>query len=351
MSSDPLAIVSPQPGPAPVAPGLGTAAALAAVRAEFPALSRQHGGRAYSYLDGPGGTQVPRRTIEAMAAYLERSNANHEGAFPTSEESDAILAEAHAAAADFLGAAGPTEVAFGQNMTTLTFAVSRAIGRTLRPGDEIVVTRLDHDANVAPWLALEEERGVTMRWVEYQPRRLHSRPCGAGASPGNAHPCRCRGSGLERGRDDQPGPSHRRDGSRGRRVDVRRRRPRGAAHAHRRRGARCRLPRLLALQVLRSAPRAAVRQGRVPGAIRVLQGAARSARGARQMGDGHAARRVDRRIARNLRLPGLAGADIRRRRRCGDPKGRSQGSHANDPANRTWSRAPGARRPWPGSRD
>ena len=139
--------------------------AIATVRAQFPALLRDHAGRAYSYLDGPGGTQVPGRTIEAMRGYLERSNANHEGAFPTSEESDAILAEAHAAAADFLGAAGPGEVAFGQNMTTLTFAVSRAIGRTLRPGDEIVVTRLDHDANVAPWLALEEERGVTVRWV------------------------------------------------------------------------------------------------------------------------------------------------------------------------------------------
>ena len=143
----------------------GIAAALETIRAEFPALSRRHGGRHYSYLDGPGGTQVPRRTIEAMVRYLETSNANHEGAFATSQESDAILAEAHAAAADFLGADGPDQVVFGQNMTTLTFAVSRAIGRTLRAGDEVVVTRLDHDANVAPWLALEEERGVAIRWV------------------------------------------------------------------------------------------------------------------------------------------------------------------------------------------
>ncbi len=140
-------------------------ARLEMVRGEFPALSREAAGLSYCYLDGPGGTQVPRRTIEAMTGYLERSNANHEGAFATSEESDAILAEAHAAAADFLGAAGPGEVAFGQNMTTLTFAVSRAIGRSLRPGDEVVVTRLDHDANVAPWLALQEERGVVVRWV------------------------------------------------------------------------------------------------------------------------------------------------------------------------------------------
>jgi cysteine desulfurase family protein (TIGR01976 family) len=141
-----------------------TEAAVAAVRARFPALSRRHEGRPYVYLDGPGGTQVPDRTIARIGEYLERSNANHEGAFATSEESDAILAEAHAAAADYLGA-DPGEVAFGQNMTTLTFAASRAIGRTLKAGDEIVVTRLDHDANVAPWLALQEERGVTIRWV------------------------------------------------------------------------------------------------------------------------------------------------------------------------------------------
>ncbi len=100
-----------------------------------------------------------------MADYLGRFNANHEGAFPTSEESDAMLAEVHAAAADYLGAADAGEVVFGQNMTTLTFALSRAIGRTLKAGDEVVVTRLDHDANVAPWLALEEERGVRVRWV------------------------------------------------------------------------------------------------------------------------------------------------------------------------------------------
>jgi len=162
----PIPFDSPAPAtaPAPVA-GFGIDSAVDRVRAQFPALARKHGDAAYSYLDGPGGTQVPRRTIAAMAAYLERSNANHEGAFPTSEESDAILAEAHAAAADFLNSEGPDAVVFGPNMTTLTFAVSRAIGRTLARGDEIVVTRLDHDANVAPWLALQEERGVAVRWV------------------------------------------------------------------------------------------------------------------------------------------------------------------------------------------
>ncbi len=151
--------------------GRGGAAALSEaqrrrVRAEFPALWRMHGDRSYVYLDGPGGTQVPRQTIEAMTRYLGSSNANHEGAFPTSEESDAVLAEAHAAGADFLGAGDSSEIVFGPNMTTLTFAFSRAIGRTLRAGDEIVVTRLDHDANVAPWLALQEERGAVIRWTD-----------------------------------------------------------------------------------------------------------------------------------------------------------------------------------------
>src|SRR5512140_2968166 len=126
-------------------------AALDGIRDHFPALSRRHGNRPYCYLDGPGGTQVPTYTIEHMAAYLRATNANHEGNFATSVESDAILAEAHARAARFLGARAD-EVVFGQNMTTLTFAASRAIGRTLKPGDEIVVTHLDHDANVAPWL-------------------------------------------------------------------------------------------------------------------------------------------------------------------------------------------------------
>ena len=139
------------------------------VRAAFPALARRQADRPYVYLDGPGGTQVPRQTIEAMTAYLQHSNANHEGAFPTSEESDAVLAEAHAAAAEFVGAADASEVVFGPNMTTLTFAFSRAIGRTLRAGDEIVVTRLDHDANVAPWLAVAEERGAVIRWVDVIP--------------------------------------------------------------------------------------------------------------------------------------------------------------------------------------
>ncbi len=138
----------------------------AALRAHFPALSRTLDGRPIAYLDGPGGTQVPRACTEAITAYLERSNANHGGAFTASIETDAVLDEAHVAAADFLGAHDPSEIVFGPNMTTLTLSMSRALGRTWQPGDEIVVTRLDHDANVAPWLAVAEDRELTVRWVD-----------------------------------------------------------------------------------------------------------------------------------------------------------------------------------------
>ncbi len=135
------------------------------VRAHFPALSRQLGGRPVAYLDGPAGTQVPRECIEAITSYLETSNANSHGRFRSSYETDTLLADIHAAGADFVGSDDAGEIVFGANMTTLTFAVSRALGRGIGSGDEIVVTRLDHDANVAPWLALADERGATIRWV------------------------------------------------------------------------------------------------------------------------------------------------------------------------------------------
>lgn len=134
------------------------------IRAQFPALAQEVNGRPVVFFDGPGGTQVPRRVIDAVADYYARSNANTHGAFATSRRTDEVIAGAHAAMADLLGC-DPDEVIFGPNMTTLTFAISRAIGRELRPGDEIVVTRLDHDANVAPWLALEE-RGAAIRYVD-----------------------------------------------------------------------------------------------------------------------------------------------------------------------------------------
>ncbi|MGC8780260.1 MAG: cysteine desulfurase-like protein [Anaerolineae bacterium] len=141
---------------------------LSPLRSQFPALALQDAGRPAVYFDGPGGTQVPQRVIDAMSRYLARTNANHGGAFRTSRESDAILAEAHQAMADFLNARSAHEIIFGPNMTTLTFALSRAIGRELRPGDEIIITRLDHDANRAPWQALAE-RGAVIKEVDFDP--------------------------------------------------------------------------------------------------------------------------------------------------------------------------------------
>jgi cysteine desulfurase family protein (TIGR01976 family) len=137
-----------------------------ALRAEFPALRREQDGRPVAFLDGPGGTQVPERVIDAVAAYLRDTNANHGGAFATSEASDAIVDEAHAAVADLLGAARPDEIKFGYNMSTLTLHIGRSIGATLSPGDEIVVTTLDHEANVSTWQAMAADRGLTVHKVD-----------------------------------------------------------------------------------------------------------------------------------------------------------------------------------------
>jgi cysteine desulfurase family protein (TIGR01976 family) len=144
---------------------------LTYVRSQFPSLAQTVNGHPAAFLDGPGGTQVPQRVIDAISDYLRHNNANTGGAYATSRRTDAMIAEARSAMADFLHC-GADEVAFGPNMTTLTFAISRAIGRELKPGDEIVVTRLDHDANVSPWLAMAEDRGVTVRWAE-----IHDADC------------------------------------------------------------------------------------------------------------------------------------------------------------------------------
>jgi cysteine desulfurase family protein (TIGR01976 family) len=144
---------------------------LTYVRAQFPSLSQTVSGHPAAFLDGPGGTQVPQRVIDAIADYLRRDNANTGGAYATSRRTDAMIAEARAAMADFLHC-GADEVVFGPNMTTLTYAISRAIGRELKPGDEIVVTRLDDDANVSPWLQMAEDRGITVRWAE-----IHDEDC------------------------------------------------------------------------------------------------------------------------------------------------------------------------------
>jgi cysteine desulfurase family protein (TIGR01976 family) len=137
---------------------------LAWIRAQFPALAETINDQPVIFFDGPGGTQVPQRVIDAIGDYLIHANANTHGAFATSARSDTIIAEAHAAMADLLGC-DPDEVVFGPNMTSLTFMLSRSIGREIQPGDEIVLTRLDHDANFSPWKALEE-RGAVIKVVD-----------------------------------------------------------------------------------------------------------------------------------------------------------------------------------------
>ena len=150
-----------------------TIATLDVIRAQFPALERRDGVYPVAYFDGPGGTQVPRRVAEAMTDYLLHHNANTHWAYPTSVETDALLHNARVVLADFLGAdAG--EISFGANMTTILFHLARAIGRQLQPGDEIIVTELDHHANVAPWQALARERGAVLRWAAARPAHLPS---------------------------------------------------------------------------------------------------------------------------------------------------------------------------------
>jgi cysteine desulfurase family protein (TIGR01976 family) len=138
------------------------------IRAAFPALDRMHGGARVAYFDGPGGTQVPRVVADAVAEYLLHHNANTHWRYPTSEETDAAIQDAREWTATLLGAEA-NEVAFGANMTTLTFHVARALGRAWDVGDEIIVTELDHHANIAPWEALAIERGVTVRTARMHP--------------------------------------------------------------------------------------------------------------------------------------------------------------------------------------
>ncbi len=142
-----------------------------AVRGQFPALGRKYNGRGVVYFDGPGGSQAARQAIDAMAGYMERGGANLHGVFPTSTETEEILADTRKAAADFLGAASD-EVAFGANMTTLTFAISRALAKEWDEDSEIVVTELDHRANVDPWLIAAREKGAKVRWVRVDPETL-----------------------------------------------------------------------------------------------------------------------------------------------------------------------------------
>jgi selenocysteine lyase/cysteine desulfurase len=131
------------------------------VRQQFPSLNRPA-----IFLDNPAGTQISKQSLDRINRYLLECNANHEGQFETSRKSDEILHEAHAAMADFLNAARPEEIIFGNNMTTLTLHISRSLARTLQPGDNLLVTRLDHDANIAPWMLIAEDRGCNLLWVD-----------------------------------------------------------------------------------------------------------------------------------------------------------------------------------------
>ncbi len=137
---------------------------LASIRAQFPALQQPA-----VFLDNPAGTQVAQQVLDRIRGYLVESNANHEGAFATSRRSDALIEQTRQAAADFLGAGRTDEIVFGPNMTSLTFNISRSLARTWNPGDTIVVTRLDHDANATPWVMAAQDRGCSVEWVDFHP--------------------------------------------------------------------------------------------------------------------------------------------------------------------------------------
>ena len=145
---------------------------ISKVREEFPSLFCCDDGTSRIYLDNPAGTQTPKRVIDAMCDCLMRSNANLDGYFTTSREAEAIVVGAHEAMADFLNAPSVDEITFGQNMTTLTFHISRSIGRTFSKGDEIILTRMDHDANIAPWLMLAEDLGLVIKWLDIDKDRF-----------------------------------------------------------------------------------------------------------------------------------------------------------------------------------
>jgi cysteine desulfurase family protein (TIGR01976 family) len=145
---------------------------LEVIRSRFPALARTIAGRPVAYFDGAAGSQVPQTVIDAVADYLAHHNANRGGVIATSHETDRLMDEAHQALADFVGANEPHEIAFGQNMTSLTFALSRALSRAWRPGDEVIVSRLDHDANVTPWTLAARDAGAIVRHID-----IHEEDC------------------------------------------------------------------------------------------------------------------------------------------------------------------------------
>ena len=204
------------------------------IRKHFPALERVHNGYPVAYFDGPGGTQVPRYVVEQMADYLYHHNANTHWAYPTSAETDAALEHAREVFAEFLNAS-PTEIAFGANMTTLTLHLSRALSLNYKPGDEIVVTELDHHANIDPWRRLAVERGVTIRTV-----RMDTTTGQLNTTISNVYRSKNKTAGdrrrLKRPRNDQRSQERDRDGAQRRRARVCRRGSLRAARVDRREG-------------------------------------------------------------------------------------------------------------------
>jgi cysteine desulfurase family protein (TIGR01976 family) len=155
--------------PARIGCPLNSTFPIAAIRAQFPALALTDGAGPRVYFDNPAGTQVPRQVVERMTRALTETNANLGGHFVTSKLAGALVEEAHQAAADFYNARSAREIVLGQNMTTLTLYMSRCLARGLKRGDEIVLSRMDHDANVAPWLLVAEDLGLTVRWMDFDP--------------------------------------------------------------------------------------------------------------------------------------------------------------------------------------
>ena len=140
-----------------------------AVRSQFPAMALQDAGKDRVYFDNPAGTQVPQRVIDRTVETLVQHNANLGGYFATTKAADQMVSEAHQACADFYNAATPEEIIFGQNMTTLTLHMSRCLGKRFQKGDEIVLSRMDHEANISPWLLLADDLGLVVRWMEFDP--------------------------------------------------------------------------------------------------------------------------------------------------------------------------------------
>ena len=260
-----------------------------------------------AYFDGPGGTQVPQAVVDAMTEYLLHHNANTHWDFPTSLETDQLLDDARRALADFLNAS-PAEIAFGTNMTTLTFHLGRALGRGWGPGDEIVVTELDHHANVAPWQALARERGVTLRLGAAATRR---RASSTGTTSSSAVTPRTRlvaigaaSNALGTINDVARAAALAHGAGALAFVDAVHYAPHALVDVAR---AGLRLPGLLGLQVLRAARRRAVRPARPARLARRPQAAAGAGHGARAAGDRHAEPRGHRRRRGGGGVPRVAG--------------------------------------------